>query len=176
MKARTWFRRFLGVGALALGMVFACGAFAQEGGPGGGRGGRGGPGGGRGGFNREDFERRMAERMKEMLGVQDEEWQVIQPLLQNVQEKQRAMRMGGFFGRGRGGPGGGDNEEPADIAALRAALDNPNTPAADIKAKLDAYRAGQKQREEELAAARDELRKVLTVRQEAQLVLMGMLD
>jgi len=80
----------------------------------------------------------------------------------------------------RGGPrgdrprlGGPPNPE---VEALAKALEAKDTPAADIEAKLKAVREARKKAEDELKAAREDLRKVLTVRQEAVMVLMGMLD
>src|SRR5512133_4166844 len=73
-------------------------------------GGPGGPGGGGFGGGRptmEQIRERMATRMKEQLGVNDEEWKALQPKVEKVQQlqfQQNAGRMGGF--RGRGGPGG----------------------------------------------------------------------
>jgi len=44
-----------------------------------------------------------------------------------------------------------------------------------VKAKLAAYRAAQKQKEAALEKAQDDLRQVLSVKQEATAVLMGLL-
>jgi hypothetical protein len=142
----------------------------------------------------EEFRARMAERMKTTLNASDEEWDVIRPLLESVQEKQRGAALGRFGGMmgmmGRGNrPGGGDAganrpqrrqgaDRPgaAEMEALRDALEDENTSASEIKAKLQAVRAVRKKSEVELKVARENLRKVLTSRQEAQCVLMGILD
>ena len=130
----------------------------------------------------------MADRMKTMLKVSDEEWSVIQPLVEKVQAKQRetmAGRFGGFGGRGgRGGPGrdrDGASSASArpgatEAEALRTAVENENTSPDELKAKLTAVREQRKKSEAELEATREELRKVLTVRQEAALVSMGVLE
>jgi uncharacterized coiled-coil DUF342 family protein len=55
-------------------------------------------------------------------------------------------------------------------------LENKDAPAAEIKAKLDALRKERETKEAELKALRDKLRKLVTQRQEARLVLMGILD
>ena len=60
--------------------------------------------------------------------------------------------------------------------ALQKALADDTAKPEDIKAKLEAYRAALKKVNEQLKAAREELRKVLTPKQEAQLVLMSILD
>jgi Spy/CpxP family protein refolding chaperone len=143
------------------------------------------PGNGRG--NMEDFRKKMAERLKETLKVSDEEWGVIQPLVEKVQTKAREAG-GGRFGPPRGGdrgsdrggsPGGApDMSRPgaAETAALRAALEDQNTSPETVKAKLTAVREQRKKAQAELAEAREELRKVLTVRQEAALVSFGILE
>ena len=133
----------------------------------------------------------MAERLKTALKVSDEEWGVISPLIEKVQTKQRdAMggRFGGFGGRGGGGGGGGDrggnggggatSDRPgaAESTALRTALEGESTSPEDLKAKLAAVREVRKKNAAELAAARAELQKVVTVRQEAVLVSMGILE
>ncbi len=151
--------------------------------PGGGR--RGGPGG-PGGGNMQDFMQRMNDRLKASLKVTDEEWTVLKPLVEKVQTAQREAGAGRGFGGGRGpgGPGGGtDANAPADTrpgaaesAALRTAIDTDGTSADDIKAKLAAVRAMRKKGAADLAVAREDLKKVVTVRQEAVLVSMGMLE
>ena len=135
------------------------------------------------GGNFADFMQRMNDRMKEALKVTDEEWTVLKPLIEKVQTAQREAGAGrGFGGRGPGGPGGGDNNTPdtrpgaAESAALRTALESDSTSADDLKAKLAAVRAVRKKGAADLAVAREELKKVVTVRQEAVLVSMGMLE
>jgi len=162
--------------------------------------------GGRPQFDPERIRTMMMERLKETLGATDDEWKVIEPLARNVMEKQTAARVGGFGGFGsflagrRGGPPGPGGERPSAEApperpgappggerprfgtpdpeseALRAALEAKDTSAKDIEAKLKALREARQKREEELKKAREELCKVLTIRQEAQLVLTGLLD
>ena len=142
-------------------------------------GGRGGPGGG----NFADFMQRMNDRLKASLKVTDEEWNVLKPLIEKVQTAQREAGAGrGFGGRGGGPGGGGDNNTPdtrpgaAESNALRTALESDSTSADDIKAKLAALRAVRKKGAADLAVAREDLKKVVTVRQEAVLVSMGMLE
>ena len=146
------------------------------------------PGGGRPGGTPEEFRARMAERIKTSLKVTDDEWTVLQPLIEKVTTKQReAMsgRFGGFGGRGggpgggggdRGGNGGGDRAGSAESQALRDALEKDGTSPEDIKAKLNAVRESRKKATVELAAARAELQKVVSVRQEAVLFSMGFLE
>lgn len=140
------------------------------------------------GGDRAEWQARMAERMKERLDCTSEEWTAIEPLVNNVVEKRREAQagvMGGFLGGrgpggggpGGGGPGGGPGGvQNPEAEALRTALDNKDTSPAEIKAKLDAYRAAQKKRQAELEKAREDLKKVLSVRQEAVMVSMGILE
>ncbi len=151
---------------------------------GGGRTGRGGRG------NFEEFRQRMEERLKTSLKATNEEWAVIQPLMEKVQSKQReAMggRFGGFPGGRRGGgeasadkPGAGGEHAmrggSAESQALRTTLENESASPDEIKAKLAAVREQRKKAADELTQARADLSKVLTVRQEAVLVSAGILE
>jgi hypothetical protein len=157
--------------------------------------------GGRGNFDPAQMRTMMMQRMKEQLAATDDEWKAIEPLVTNVMEKQAAARtgggIGGFMGGRRGGPGGpGGGPQPADqgpggnrgggrggfgpasnpeVEALQKAID-AKAPAKEIEARLKALRDARVKREEDLKKAREELRKVLTITQEAQLVLGGILD
>ena len=135
----------------------------------------------------EQFRQRMAERLKTALKASDEEWSVIQPLLEKMYAKQREaggrFNFGGRRGGGPGGPGGEDRgNRPSmfggtpESEALETALKSDSTSPAEIKAKLDALREARKKAAAELDQSRDDLRKVLTQRQEATLVLIGILQ
>ena len=148
---------------------------------------QGGQPGGQGGDRFAQFRQRMAERLKTTLKVNDEEWSAIQPLIEKVMAKQREAGGRGFGGPRRGGPPGGDqagqqgNRPPdrpsqPEAEALQKALDSEGSSAADIKTKLEALRTARKKATAELEQAREDLRKVLTQRQEATLVLMGILQ
>jgi hypothetical protein len=148
-------------------------------------GGQRGMRGERGQFDPSQFMERRVEGMRDSLNISDDtEWAAIKPLLTDVLEKQFASRMRGMrFGRRspRGGDRGGDRPSPfgqvdPEIEALQKALDDESTPAQDIEAALKALRAAREKREQELKAAREKLRQVLTIRQEATLVLDGVLD
>ncbi len=158
------------------------------GGPGGfgGPGGMGGPGGGN--FDPAQMQQMMMQRYQEQLGITNEtDWNAIQPLVQKVMDAQRAARgnMGRMFGRGgpggQGGPGGGGpggfGQQQSDPAAdaLQQALDS-SAPTDQIKNLLSKYQASQKAKQAALAAAQNDLRKVLTVQQEALATLMGLLN
>jgi hypothetical protein len=65
-------------------------------------------------------------------------------------------------------------EASPELDALRKALDNKAS-AAETKAKLADLRAARKQKEAELEKAQDNLRAILSVRQEAVAVTLGLL-
>jgi hypothetical protein len=144
-------------------------------------------GGDRGSFDPAEFQKRMMERVREQLEVtSDDEWKVIEPRVAKVMEARRDVSMGGGFGRGgRGGPPGGGDQggsgrspfggEPSPEAdALRKAVE-AKAPAEEIKAKLAKFREAKKAKEAVLAKAQDELKKVLSLRQEATAVMSGLL-
>ena len=150
----------------------------------------------------EEFRARMEERTKTSLKVTEDEWSVLKPLIEKVTTAQRSSmssRFGGFGGRGgpggggdRGGDrggntsgntaagttatGGGDRGGSSESQALRDALEKDSTSAEDLKAKLNAIRESRKKAATELAAAREDLKKVVSVRQEAVLFSMGILE
>ena len=63
------------------------------------------------------------------------------------------------------------------LAELNAALAMPDTAAADLKTKLDAYRAAKAKAEQDFAAAQKDLKSAtLTVREESALVANGLLN
>lgn len=139
-----------------------------------------GAGGGRRNFNPEEFRKRMEETLKTALKATDEEWTVLQPMIEKVSNARRAADSGrGFRPPGGGAPGGGttsDRPGAAEQAALRETLQNENASKEEIQAKLGAVRAQKKQAQADLEAAREDLKKVVTLRQEAVLVGFGILD
>ena len=156
-----------------------------------------------GNFDPEQMRQRMMERVREQLGVtNDDEWKIVSERVEKVMTARRDAGNfgGGFFGRGGGpggrrggGNGGGDNanaagggggnrprgmfggEESQEAKDLRAAIE-AKAPADEIKAKLEKYRAYKKGKEAELAKAQEKLKEVLNARQEAAAVLAGLLS
>lgn len=167
-------------------------AMAQTSGPSG----PGGPGGGGGwgGMNRQQMRQRMEDRMlnrlKTELNVADDVWAVLKPKIQKIQElrfQSRASMFMGGPGRHRHGHGAnGQTDHPSNsqstnpvvekTQALRALLADPNSTPDQIKAGLGALRQARKDAAAKLKAAQDDLRELLTVRQEAVLVLRGILN
>lgn len=133
----------------------------------------------------------MLERIKENLNVSEEEWPVIKPLVTQVMKLQQASRMRGGPGMAPGGPGGpgapagpGAPSAPAGMTrtsspeetALMAVIDKSGASAEELNARLTALRQARAKQAGELKAAREKLRGVLTLRQEALLVLAGLLE
>ena len=149
-------------------------------------------GGNRGGgqFDPAQFQQQMMDRFKQRLEMtNDDEWAAVQGLIQKVMDTRRATMSGmGFGGRRNnnngGNNGGGDNAgrggnrfnaPPSPEAEdLQKSLDAKASPD-ELKAKLAKFRDARKTKEAALARAQDDLRKVLTLRQEATAVSMGLL-
>lgn len=138
--------------------------------------------GDRGNWDAAAMRERMNTFMKERLAASDDEFKVIQPKLEKVFELQRDARGGRMFG-GRGGPGGrGDSEQQPQSAAQQASndldelLQNKDASAEDIAKKLEALRDARAKAKKELTGAQKDLKEILTQRQEAILVQMGMLE
>ena len=102
----------------------------------------------------------------------DAEWQLIADRITKVSELRRATTAGAFGLRGGPRASASSNSEQA---ALRAAV-TEKLPDAEIKARLERLREAHKQAEAKLDQAREDLRSVLTVRQEAIAVLAGLLQ
>jgi hypothetical protein len=138
----------------------------------------------RGGFDPAQFQERMNQQLKEQLKVDDAEWQVLQPKIEKLTTAQRNARGGMMMGRGgfgdRPGAREGEERQVSELARasreLREVLDNESASAADVSAKLTAYRAARDKANAELEAARKELTDLLTQRQEAVLVMRGLLE
>ncbi len=142
--------------------------------------------GGRGNFDPEQMRVRMMERYREAFEVKDDaEWKLVEGRITKVSDARREMGggMGRMFG-GPGGPGGRDGggrrggffgEPSPEAEALQKALE-AKASADEIKTKLAKYRESQKAKQATLEKAQAELRQVLSVKQEAQAVLMGLLQ
>jgi hypothetical protein len=149
----------------------------------------GGGGGGRGNFDPAQMQQRMMDNIKDQLGyTNDTEWNAVQPLFQKVMDARRDVGFGGGMGRlfrsrnrNNGDQAGANNRRnfggtPSPEAdALQKTIDD-NAPTAQIKAALAKYQASQKARQAKLVTAQENLRKVLSTKQEAQATLLGLLE
>jgi len=146
-----------------------------------------GQGGGQGQQGQRSQGRSDAERMQERLGATAAEWKVLGPRVMKVSELSRQLR-GGGRGNQRGGSRGGrpDSQQNAparqpsaiEVAQeqLRILLDNTSATPDQIKQRIAALRTARKQVQQQLVIAQKNLIQIVTVRQEAQLLMMGLLD
>ena len=188
MRKLVKLQRVLGVVLLVT--LMASSLYAGPGGGGGQRGQRGqrgqqdqqGQRGERGTFDRASMQERMVEMMKERLGATDEEWVVIKPRLSEVMTlSMNARGTRGMRGRGRGNRDQQETEAPTEplqiaTADLQTTLDKEAPTAAEIKAKLTALRGAREKNKQKMVTAQQKLKEVLTVKQEAVLVMMSLLE
>jgi len=139
----------------------------------------------RGNFDPAQFRQRAMDRIKEQLGANDDEWKVIEPKVDKVMNAQRESRggFGGFGGRGGGGGGGGGGADQQPTTAvgkagadLRTTLEDKNAAPETIAKKLATLREAREKGRKDVADAQKELKEILTQRQEAVLVINGMLE
>lgn len=136
-------------------------------------------------LNPADIQDRMLGALREQFGVTDDaEWAVIAERVMKVSELRRSTTGSIFSSRGSSSPGATDDKgkrsyRPSGAGnpeqdALRTALKD-QLPDAEIKARLTRLRETRKQNEAKLAMAQEELRAVLSIRQEAVAVIYGLL-
>jgi hypothetical protein len=147
-------------------------------------------------FDPAQMQQQMMDSLKDDLEVKDDEWTALQPLIQKVMDARRAVdseRIRGFFrgrrggggdtaggggdngGRRRGGGGFGGMTEPSPEAeALQKAIDSKASNS-EMKAALAKYQEARKAKQADLETAQANLKKVLSVRQEAILTSRGLL-
>lgn len=140
------------------------------------------------GMDPQAMQQMMMDNLRTQLSVtNDDEWKIIQERLSKVMQVRMESMManlGGMrmmFGGGRGagmgigaGPGGMGQSMP-EADALQKAIDN-NAPSEQLNDAMAKFRAAKKRKQAELATAQQQLRDVLTPRQEAILVSIGMLE
>lgn len=158
----------------------------------------GGERGERRALNPQDMQERMMSSLRERLEIKDdEEWKLISERISKVMELRRTAApagggafIGAFAGRGPGGPGGpggdrgnggergrggrGPGGANPEMTALSSAL-RDKLPDAEIKSRLDRVREMRRDNEARLSKAQEDLRAVLSVRQEATAVVFGLL-
>lgn len=128
---------------------------------------------------RKSTRRLIAGTLRQQLGVTEEEWAVLAPKMQRVLV---ASAGAGEIGSVGGGPMSGmllsgmaGGSVSRALSDLRATLRDPEAPEALITEKLAAFREAREKARAELKAAREDLRSLLTARQEAILANMGYL-
>jgi hypothetical protein len=136
----------------------------------------------------------MYDRLKEQLGSTDDEWKILEPRLAKVVNLTMEARVSGtgiagmLMGGGGGGRRGGGfmsglfgaSTEPSAVETagqnLQKVVDNKESTKEDFRAALSTLREARAKVRVELETAQKDLREILSVRQEAQLVSMGILD
>jgi hypothetical protein len=152
---------------------------------------QGGFGGGPGGIDFQNMDpqqivamiqQRIDDSFRDQMGVtNDTDWALIEEKINAVEKAGMAIMAdgGGMMAMRGGGRGGmmqrflGDPSPEAQ--ALQQAVD-ANAPPAQIEALLAKFQAVRKQKQAALEKAQDDLRSVLTTRQEGIAVLGGLLD
>ena len=138
-------------------------------------------------FDPQQMQKMMEQRMRRQLRASEQKWKTLGPCVMRVSQLNGQVFGGGrggmFFG-GRQGPMSGRQGAPGmqltemDKATeqLQILLDNDSAKPEDIEKQLTVLRAARGNAKKQLAAERQRLLKQVTVRQKAQLVLMGLLD
>jgi hypothetical protein len=159
-------------------------------GGGGGRRFRGGPP-----MDPAEMQQRVMENIRDHLNVtNNDEWQVMQGRVQKVLDARRDLGPGGnfgrmFFGRRGGPPGGpdGNADRPRrgggffggspspELEALDKAIDS-NAPTEQIKSAMQRYRDSRKAKEAAVEKAQADLKQLLTVKQEAAALSLGLVN
>jgi hypothetical protein len=154
-------------------------------------------------FDPAAFRQMRVDRAKEQLEIKDEDWKALEPLVGKVFDAQSDVMRARAGGMGRGQrhnrgnsvdtnrpPQSGGQDQPngearpprpgffgeqsAAVAALQKAIE-ANAPVAELKTKIAAVRAETKEKEAKLEAAEEDLRGVLSTKQEANAVVIGLL-
>jgi DNA repair exonuclease SbcCD ATPase subunit len=113
---------------------------------------------------------RAIEDLRDQLEVSDKEWAVIKPRVEKVYNLTHPLP------QVRGGTQQPRTDVEQRSTELRELLRDKGVAPDQIKAKLAALRAAKEKAAQELARAKQDLRQLLTLRQEATLVLNGLLD
>lgn len=135
----------------------------------------------------QQFNERALENVRDGLGFTDDaEWSAVRPLVENLIELQQKneqaaqqLRSRRFFGANnpfmKNFGAAFKAQESPEQTALQQAVDD-NAPAAQVRDAIAKFRAAQKEQQAKLEAAQANLRKVLTAKQEAQAILLGLLN
>jgi hypothetical protein len=178
-------KRLIMLSSLAVVLGAGAGRLAAQGGPQGGF--------GPGGFDPAQIQKMILDNTREALEVKDDdEWKVIGDQVQKVMDARMQVGIGGpgmgrLFRRGGGGggnadagngPGGGRraffNQSSPESEALQQAIDRKATNA-ELKEAVAKFIEARKQKQAKLEQAQAELRKLLSVRQEAIAFSLGLL-
>lgn len=139
----------------------------------------------RGNFDPAQMRERMMNNWKETLEITDDtEWNAVQPLVQKVMDARMQSFAGmgrGMFGAPRRGGAGDQGQQRRFGAQANPAADalekavEAKASKAELKAAIAKFQEARKAKQAELETAQENLRKVLTARQEALATLNGLL-
>jgi hypothetical protein len=118
--------------------------------------------------DRAERQRRAIEDLKAQLGISDTDWLAVKPRIEAVYNLVHPPQ--------QFGPGLPKTEVQQRSDELREMLHDEKAVPDQIRAKLTALRGAKEKANREMVTARQSLRQVMTLRQEAQLVLNGLLD
>jgi len=184
MKLQQWLMTAGVAAVMALSTSKLAAQDPPPGGQGGDRQGRGGRGGG---FDPAQMQERMMENIRDQFAIKDDaEWKAVEPLVKKVMDARRENAFNGMRmmfrrpgGDNNGGVGGGrrgfGGEPSAEEEALQKAIDSKASKE-ELKTKMAALRKVKQTNEAKLKAAQEELKKVLTVQQEAAALQMGLVQ
>ena len=154
---------------------------------------------------RSESEKRTAESMKQALRATEQQWRAIKPRLDKVEYLSKQAKISitpASYKRSRSSGSGPNNQPPVakveegckwsksweekapgeltegerTCEELLELLENNGSKQEEIEQKVKALRKVREEAGKQLAMAQQELREVLTVRQEATLVLMRLLE
>lgn len=132
-------------------------------------------------------EQRWLMNVRDQLKVSDPEWDVLAPRILHVMQLQRELNYG-HDPRGPREPKPPKERSPdapappplPDVLAksreLNATLFNESAAPSEVKTKVVAIRDARAKLRRELTGAQEDLRQLLTYRQEAVLIIMGLLE
>jgi hypothetical protein len=133
------------------------------------------------------FQQRRMQSIKQSFGCNADEFKILEPRIERILLIQ-FQQIGGYSPlvsrRGVRGPGAGaplntllpPSELTKARVALQEAVDDKAQPPSVVFQRIKEWRAARDASHEELARAQADLREFLTIRQESQAVLMGLLD
>jgi len=146
--------------------------------------------GGPGGFDPAAMQKMMLDAYREQLEVKDDaEWKLIQERVQKVMDARRQIGFGGgggammarMFRRNQGGDGAPPPDRPRfgpqpspEEESLQKAIDNKAS-SAELKAALAKLVEARKQKQASLEKSQEDLRQLLSARQEAIATVSGLL-
>jgi hypothetical protein len=128
-------------------------------------------------FDPVKMRERNEARLKESLGVTQEEWKVLQPKIAKLREAQRLSPIG--LARRVGlAPIDPAPQGPVAVAAreLQATVEKKDSTPEQIKVKLQALQDAKAKADADVVAAEAEVKALLNARQEAVMVSQGLLD